>query len=96
MTTLQIEVDEMRVDAFVAALNSTHWYNVADQISAQRRISEPTLWGVVRARVDTAIHPNSYKWVRDEIGWACLGQPLRVSGFEHLINPGLIRPGVGE
>jgi len=69
---------------------------IADQIEAQTkpaRISEPGLWGVVGARWTNGLHPH--KWIHDETGWTTIdaAMAIRVSTFEHLIDPVLIREG---
>lgn len=77
-------------------LQQGRWGDIADQIMAQlkpARIEEPGLWGVVRASAPCVT--RLLFWVRDERGWATVGDnSFRVSSFDDLIDPTLIREGL--
>lgn len=75
----------------------------ANQIEEQTRpprIPEPGLWGVVEAaarRTGSNIpQTNRRHWSRDEGGWAEVGGSFRVTDFKYLVDPVLVRPGIGD
>jgi hypothetical protein len=86
--------------SWISGYSPDTFQKAMDRVESRRkppRIPEPGLWGVVSAHVNGKHGPQAtYKWAHAPWGWEAIGSTQATRKWEDLIDPVLVREGLGS